>query len=225
LKFPSDQQNIKEIKNITSHAYQLIIKILNWTFSFNNLLIRISPLNGDFMKSKSMDEHKKRAPESVNGAVITLSDSKYRDFLRFRKMESNDISGKLIKDALKEKDKVVFYSVIPDDASLLLSTINHVIETYDVDVIITTGGTGIGPRDITIETLKGVFDKELNGFGEIFRYESYKELGTGAILSRAAAGVYKGKLIVSMPGSPNAVTLALKIILPELGHLIKHLKE
>ncbi|MEN4017281.1 MAG: MogA/MoaB family molybdenum cofactor biosynthesis protein [Methanobacterium sp.] len=178
------------------------------------------------MKSKSMNEHKKRAPESVNVAVITLSDSKYRDFLNFQKLENNsDVSGKLIKDALNEKNKVVFYSVIPDDAGILLSTINHVIETYDVDVIITTGGTGIGPRDITIETLKGVFDKELNGFGEIFRYESYKELGTGAILSRAGAGVYKGKLIVSMPGSPNAVNLALKIILPEMGHLVKHLKE
>lgn len=169
-----------------------------------------------------MDEHKKRAPESVNVAVITLSDSKYRDFL---KNENNDVSGKLIKDVLNEKNRVVFYSVIPDNAGLLISTINHITETYDVDVIITTGGTGIGPRDITIETLKEVFHKELNGFGEIFRYESYKELGTGAILSRAGAGVYKGKLIVSMPGSPNAVNLALKIILPELGHLVKHLKE
>ena len=178
------------------------------------------------MKSKSMDEHKKKAPESVNAAVITLSDSKYRDYFKsLEENENNDVSGKLIKDALNEKNRVVFYSVIPDDAGFLLSTINHAIETYDVDVIITTGGTGIGPRDITIETLKDVFDKELNGFGEIFRYESYKELGTGAILSRATAGVYKGKLIVSMPGSPNAVNLALKIILPELGHLVKHLKE
>jgi len=177
------------------------------------------------MKSRSMNEHKKRAPESVNVAVITLSDSKYRDYFESLKGDENDVSGKLIKDALNEKNRVVFYSVIPDDAGFLLSTINNAIENYDVDVIITTGGTGIGPRDITIETLKDVFDKELNGFGEIFRYESYKELGTGAILSRATAGVYKGKLIVSMPGSPNAVNLALKIILPELGHLVKHLKE
>jgi molybdenum cofactor biosynthesis protein B len=174
------------------------------------------------MKSESMKEHKKRAPKSVKGAVITLSDSKYRDFL---KNVNNDVSGKLIKDALTEKNNLIFHSIIPDDADLLLSTINHIIKTYDIDVIITTGGTGIGPRDITIETLKDVFDKELNGFGEIFRYESYKELGTGAILSRATAGVYKSKLIVSMPGSPNAVSLGLKIILPELGHLVKHLKE
>jgi len=206
------------------------------------------------MKSKSMDEHKKRAPKSVNGAVITLSDSKYQDFLSSRKSkifdvcetefrnrknqeflhaprqslegnEDNDISGKLIIDALNEKNKVVFYSVIPDESDKLISTIDSIIDGYDVDVIITTGGTGIGPRDITIETLKPIFHKELNGFGEIFRYESYKELGTGAILSRATAGVYKGKLIVSMPGSPNAVKLGLKIISPELGHLVKHLKE
>jgi molybdenum cofactor biosynthesis protein B len=174
------------------------------------------------MKSESMKEHKKKAPKSVNGAVIKLSDSKYTDSL---KNENNDVSGKLIKDALNEKNRVVFYSVIPDEADILLSTINEIIETYDVDVIITTGGTGIGPRDITIETLKNIFEKELNGFGEIFRYESYKELGTGAILSRSTAGVYRGKLIVSMPGSPNAVKLGLDIISPELGHLVKHLKD
>ncbi|WP_414469469.1 MogA/MoaB family molybdenum cofactor biosynthesis protein [Methanobacterium sp. ACI-7] len=174
------------------------------------------------MKSESMKEHKKNAPKSINGAVITLSDSKYRDFL---KNEDNDVSGKLIKDALEEKNNILFYSIIPDDAGLLTSTIDYVIESYDIDVIITTGGTGIGPRDITIETVKEAFEKEISGFGEIFRYESYKELGTGAILSRATAGIYKRKLIVLLPGSPNAVNLGLKIILPELGHLVKHLKE
>ena len=205
------------------------------------------------MKSESMKEHKKQAPKSVNGAVITLSDSKYHDFLTYQKslifdaprqslrnsvsrseiedFESleghgdSDVSGSLIKDALNENHSLVFYSVIPDDAGLLFSTINHIIETYDVDVIITTGGTGIGLRDITIETLKPLFTKELNGFGEIFRYESYKELGTGAILSRATAGVYKGKLIIALPGSPNAVSLGLKIVMPELGHLVKHLRD
>ncbi len=119
------------------------------------------------MKSESMKAHKKEAPKSVNCAVITLSDSKYRDFLDG---ENNDISGGLIRDAIAEKNKVVFYSIIPDDAGLLISTINHVIRTYDVDAVITTGGTGIGPRDITIETLKEIYQKELNGFGEIFRY-------------------------------------------------------
>jgi molybdenum cofactor biosynthesis protein B len=179
-------------------------------------------MRDDLMKSESMKEHKKEAPKSVNGAVITLSDSKYGDFLHHK---NSDVSGSLIKDALGEKHNLVFYSVIPDDAGLLVSTIDYIIENYDVEIIITTGGTGIGPRDITIETLKHLFDKELNGFGEIFRYESYKELGTGAILSRATAGVYKDKLIIALPGSPNAVSLGLKIILPEFGHLVKHLRD
>lgn len=170
-----------------------------------------------------MKEHKKSAPKSVNGAVITLSDSKYREFLDDN--VDNDTSGKLIKEGVMKSNNLVFYTVIPDEAHILLSTINRIIKDFEVDVIFTTGGTGIGPRDITIETFKSIFHKELNGFGEIFRYESYKELGTGAILSRATAGVYNGILIVSMPGSPNAVKLGLKIILPELGHLVKHLKE
>ncbi len=134
------------------------------------------------------------------------------------------MSGKLIKDALNEKHEVLSYSVIPDDSKLLLSQIRNMIDK-NVDVILTTGGTGIGSRDITIETLKPLFDKEMDGFGEIFRYESYKELGTGAILSRATAGVVKSTIIIAMPGSPNAVKLGLKLVLPELGHLVKHVKE
>lgn len=169
-----------------------------------------------------MERHKKEAPKSVKGAAITLSDSKFNDFMNFK---NNDPSGSIIKEALRKGNEVVFYSVIPDDSGLLLSMIDYIIESFEIDMIITTGGTGIGSRDITIETLQSVFDKELNGFGEIFRYESYKELGTGAILSRATAGIYKEKLIVCLPGSPNAVTLGLKLIIPELGHLVKHLKE
>lgn len=173
------------------------------------------------MKSRSMETHKKSAPKSVKTGVITLSDSKYKDFLESK---DTDVSGKLIKDALNEKHKVLSYSVIPDDSKLLLSQIRNMIDK-NVDVILTTGGTGIGSRDITIETLKPLFDKEMDGFGEIFRYESYKELGTGAILSRATAGVVKSTIIIAMPGSPNAVKLGLKLVLPELGHLVKHLKE
>ncbi len=168
-----------------------------------------------------MQEHKENSPKSVKFGVITLSDSKYRDFLEEKTM---DLSGNLIVDTLKKEHELVFYSVIPDSSELLLSTVDNIKE-YDVDVIITTGGTGIGVRDITIETLKPLFEKELNGFGEIFRYESYKEIGTGALLSRATAGLYKGTIIISMPGSPNAVQTGLKIISPELGHLVKHVHE
>lgn len=174
------------------------------------------------MKSESMEEHKKNVPKSVKFGVVTLSDSKYRDFLESK---TTDISGNLIINSLKTEHELVFYTVIPDSSELLLSTVNEIIEKHGADVILTTGGTGIGTRDVTIETLKPLFEKELTGFGEIFRYESYKEIGTGAILSRASAGLYKGTMIISMPGSPNAVETGLKIVLPELGHLVKHIQE
>jgi molybdenum cofactor biosynthesis protein B len=174
------------------------------------------------MKSESMEEHKKNVPKSVKFGVVTLSDSKYRDFLESK---TTDISGNLIINSLKTEHELVFYTVIPDSSELLLSTVNEIIEEHGADVILTTGGTGIGIRDVTIETLKPLFEKELTGFGEIFRFESYKEIGTGAILSRASAGLYKGTMIISMPGSPNAVETGLKIVLPELGHLVKHIHE
>lgn len=172
------------------------------------------------MKSESMEEHKQNVPKSVKFGVVTLSDSKYKDFLESK---TTDLSGNLIINSLNNEHELVFYTVIPDSSELLLSTVNEIIVEHGAEVILTTGGTGIGTRDVTIETLKPLFEKELTGFGEIFRYESYKELGTGAILSRATAGLYKGTMIISMPGSPNAVETGLKIILPELGHLVKHM--
>jgi molybdenum cofactor biosynthesis protein B len=174
------------------------------------------------MKSKSMEEHRRESPPTVKIGVITLSDSKYKDHLQ---SNQTDVSGRIITDAVENKHEIVSYSIIPDESELLLSKVDDIIDNKNADVIITTGGTGIGSRDITIETFKTIFEKELSGFGEIFRYETYKELGTGALLSRATAGVYKKTLIVSIPGSPNAVKLGLKIILPELRHLVKHLKE
>ena len=166
------------------------------------------------MSSESMEDHRRRSPLKVKVGVITLSDS------RNKKSQKDDISGMIITDSLKDHE-LVSYNIIPDDADELLKLVKDMIQ-LNTDVIITTGGTGIGKRDITIETIKPLFDKELNGFGEIFRYETYQELGTGALLTRATAGVYKKTVIISMPGSPNAVTLGMKIILPELGHLVKH---
>lgn len=165
-----------------------------------------------------MEEHKQKSPLKVKIGVITLSDSRYL------KSKETDISGKTIIESIADHE-LVSYNIIPDDANILLKVIEDSIKEKKADIIITTGGTGIGKRDITIETIKPLFNKELDGFGEIFRYETYKELGTGALLTRATAGVYKKTIIISMPGSPNAVKLGLKIILPELGHLVKHLRE
>lgn len=166
-----------------------------------------------------MEEHKKTSPLQVKVGIITLSDSKYKDL---QESKNTDLSGEIIKKSL-ESHEIVSYEIIPDDEELLLQSIDE-MRNKKAEVIICTGGTGIGKRDITIEAIQPLFGKELPGFGEIFRFESYKELGPGAMLSRATAGIYKDVLVFALPGSPNAVTMGMNIIKPELGHLVKHLK-
>ncbi len=179
------------------------------------------------MKSKTMEEHKKHSPLRVKVGIITLSDSKSNSSkMKDSNFVSNpeDLSGKIIMESLEDQHEIVSYQVIPDDTHQLLKTLDE-MRTLDAEIIISTGGTGISKRDITIETISPLFEKELNGFGEIFRSETYKELGTGAIMTRAAAGVWKKTLLVALPGSPNAVKLGMKIIKPEMGHLVKHMKQ
>jgi len=168
-----------------------------------------------------MEKHRTSSPSKLSCGVITLSDSKYEDS---KKGINTDKSGELIIKTIEKKYSINDYCIIPDEAKELLLAIEKMIDKK-IDVIFTTGGTGIGSRDITVETLTPLFEKELTGFGEIFRGETYKELGSGAILSRATAGVFKKTLIFAMPGSPNAVKLGLKIVFDELNHLVKHLKE
>lgn len=178
------------------------------------------------MKSKTMEEHKKHSPLKVKIGIITLSDSKFKSS---RVNDSNfvfnpeDLSGKIIIESLEARHDIVSYQIIPDDAQQLLETLDK-MKNLGAEIIISTGGTGIGKRDITIETITPLFEKEVNGFGEIFRSETYKELGTGAIMTRATAGVWDETLLVALPGSPNAVQLGMKIIKPEMGHLVKHMK-
>ncbi len=180
------------------------------------------------MESKTMKEHKKQAPLKVKVGIITLSDSKSNpekfDVSKQANIPpSDDLSGKVIMEELGKEHEVVLYKIIPDNAELLLRNLDD-MRKMGAEIIISTGGTGIGKRDITIETITPLFSKELKGFGEIFRYESYKEMGTGAMLSRATAGVWKETLLVALPGSPNAVKIGMNILKPELGHLVKHMK-
>jgi len=115
------------------------------------------------MKSQSMEEHRASAPEDISCGVITLSDSKYREFQETGEIPESDTSGRLLVDALSRDYSVSEYTVIPDDGEKLISAIHDMIDE-GVSVIFTTGGTGIGSRDITVETLRGIFEKELDGF-------------------------------------------------------------
>src|SRR3990172_8125454 len=179
------------------------------------------------MASKTTAAHKKKSPKSVKTAVVTISDSKHRyHWIGGKGVETKDLSGNRIITGLREKGhEVVFYCIIPDHAGLILETVDHIASTYSPDVIITTGGTGIGPRDVTIEAMESCFDKIVNGFGELFRLESMKEVGKAAMISRATAGIYNGVIVFCLPGSPNACETGMNLILQEIGHLVKHLKE
>ena len=159
-------------------------------------------------------EHKEKAPRSVSCAVLTISDSR---------TEQDDESGGLIKKRLAENGhQVMSYSILKNDAAAIKNKMHDLLEQAELQVIIASGGTGISHRDITVDTVEPVLEKGLDGFGELFRSMSYQEIGTGSIMSRAIAGVARGKVVICLPGSLGAATLAMdKIILPEIGHLVR----
>jgi molybdenum cofactor biosynthesis protein B len=158
-------------------------------------------------------EHKCHAVENVQCAVLTVSDTR---------TEENDDSGKTIIDALRKNDhEVGHYEIIKDDKAQINGVLSSLLQDTKIQAIIVNGGTGIGSRDVTYEALTPLLEKELKGFGELFRALSYKEIGSAAMMSRAFAGVAKGKLLLCMPGSPNACALGMKeLIIPELGHMV-----
>jgi molybdenum cofactor biosynthesis protein B len=115
--------------------------------------------------------------------------------------------------------------ILKDEPAQLQAHLAGLGKRSDVEAVIFNGGTGIAPRDTTYDALESLLEKTLPGFGEVFRFLSYQEIGSRAIASRAVAGVYQGKLVFSIPGSTNAVKLALQqLILPELVHLVTQLR-
>jgi molybdopterin adenylyltransferase len=157
-------------------------------------------------------EHRMQGPASVPCAVLTVSDT--RD-------EATDTSGALIRRLLLEAGHtVVDYRILKDEPRRIVSHLGALARNVRACAALLTGGTGIARRDSTFEAVSGLIDKRLDGFGEIFRALSYREIGSAAMLSRALAGTYRGMLLFSMPGSEAAVRLAMtRLILPELPHL------
>jgi molybdopterin adenylyltransferase len=151
-------------------------------------------------------------------AVVTISDT--RD-------ERIDQSGQKIMELLTSLGhEILSYQIIPDDVILVRNTILRLLSDDDIEAIITNGGTGIAKRDVTVEAIQPLFHKNLIGFGELFRYLSFQEIGSKSMLSRAIAGVAKDKIIFALPGSINGVQLAMeKLILPELTHIISELQK
>ena len=175
--------------------------------------------------NETSETHKAEAPRILSFAVITCSTSRYREFSETGRL--NDPSGDIIVKALRENGhRVTMRRIVSDEKTQIQRVLMRAVKSRKTDVIITSGGTGISPRDVTIEAVQPLLDKEIHGFGEIFRILSYEKIGSAAVLTRALAGVAKGKVIFCLPGSPQSVSLALeKLIIPEAGHLVKHARE
>lgn len=164
--------------------------------------------------SESANLHKSKAREKgpVRIAIVTVSDTRTPE---------TDKNAHYLKPAIEAANHILAgYRIIKDEPDQVAATLDEFAADANVQAILWNGGTGISQRDTTFDVLSRMLDKTLPGFGEIFRMLSYHDIGPAAMLSRATAGVYKGKIIFSTPGSPNAVKLAWeKLILPEIEHL------
>ncbi|MDQ0257686.1 molybdenum cofactor biosynthesis protein B [Evansella vedderi] len=165
----------------------------------------------------SIEEHKKEAPTTVNCMILTVSDTRTKE---------TDKSGQLIKQMLTENGHtIVEHEIVKDDYSAIQNIIRKADHNQTIEALIINGGTGITFRDTTYEAVSSMLDKELPGFGELFRYLSYeKDIGPAAMLSRATAGVRGKTAVFSTPGSSGAVKLAMReLILPELTHFMREI--
>lgn len=169
--------------------------------------------------------HKNDAPGNYRCAIVTISTSRYEKYGKIDRPErAEDASGKLIWGMVQVKGStVVNYDLIPDNMEMIRDAFKKNMYS-DADVIISSGGTGLAPSDVTIEAVAPFIEKEIPGFGELFRLRSIDQVGNSVMLTRAIAGVARGKMLFCLPGSPNAVKLALELILPEMSHLLKHAK-
>lgn len=175
--------------------------------------------------SETSREHKENAPQHVAFALITVSTSRYLN--KMKGIIFTDTSADTAFNILKlSGHNVVVREVILDDAEMIRETIQKFVSDDGVDVVVTMGGTGISPTDVTIETVVPLLQKELEGFGEAFRRISYDQIGTATILTRCTAGLMKDKAVFCLPGSPQAVETAFKeLIVPEVGHILAHARQ
>ena len=159
-------------------------------------------------------EHKATAPKTVGCFVLTVSDTKTAE---------NDTSGTVIRELLTAAGhRVVESRIVRDESSDVARIVRAACAREDVQAVVLTGGTGITSRDSTFEAVEALLDKRLPGFGELFRMLSFQEIGAAAMMSRAQMGLHARRIVVSLPGSPNACRLALeKLLIPELGHLLR----
>ena len=161
----------------------------------------------------AVESHRSYAPRRLGFAVITVSDSR---------SPADDTSGDRIEAlASAAGHRVIARRIVPDDIEAIRGVIEELLQRSEVDVVVLSGGTGFAPRDVTLEAVEPLFERSIDGFGELFRMLSFRQVQAAAMLSRAAAGLIGERAIFALPGSPKAVELAMEeLILPEVGHLL-----
>jgi molybdenum cofactor biosynthesis protein B len=165
---------------------------------------------------------RREAPKHLKIAVLVVSDTRAA---AAREGRDEDISGKLFEQRARELGHTTTRLIVPDEAAEIIRAVKKFIADKKIDAVVTTGGTGVASRDVTIETIQPMFEKELPGFGEILRRMGYEKVGTPALLTRTSAGIIKRKPVFCLPGAPNAVEVAAGLILPELGHILRYARE
>ncbi|HJQ82898.1 MAG TPA: MogA/MoaB family molybdenum cofactor biosynthesis protein [Candidatus Binatia bacterium] len=165
------------------------------------------------MAGDAHQHHHAKAKHAVHCAIVTVSDTRTPE---------TDTSGTCIRALLEEAGhRVSAYAILPDEPGRIRAHVEELLAVPGLEAVILNGGTGLAPRDTTYEAIVGVLDKPLDGFGELFRMLSYQQVGSAAMLTRAAAGVARGKVVISLPGAPAAVELGMqKLVVPELGHMV-----
>lgn len=162
-------------------------------------------------------EHRKSAPTAVDVGILSVSST--------RSLADDESGLWIARQAKKEGHTVCFHDVVTDDITTIREAALKAIRDHNLQALLITGGTGITPKDVTIEAIKPLFAKEMTAFGAIFAQLSYEEIDAAAILSRAAAGTIGGSVVFCMPGSKKACQLACKaLIFPDLGHIVAHVK-
>jgi molybdopterin adenylyltransferase len=162
----------------------------------------------------SAEEHRQVAPSVLGFGALTVSDS--------RRAPEEDTGGRTIREKVEAAGhRVEAVLRVPDDVAAIRGAVRELLTHQGVDVVVATGGTGFAPRDVTLDAVAPLFERPIEGFGELFRTLSYRQVGAAAMLSRAAAGLVGGRAVFLLPGSPKAVALALdELILPEAAHLL-----
>jgi molybdenum cofactor biosynthesis protein B len=161
----------------------------------------------------SLDAHRAESQRALAFAVITISDTR---------SGASDRGGAFLVERLTAAGhRVARRETVRDESAEIEAAVRRAVADREVDLVLSTGGTGLAPRDVTFDTLRAIFDSEIPGFGELFRWLSFREIGAATMLSRAIGGLLGGKVVLALPGSPKALALALdEIVLKEAGHLV-----